>query len=377
MAPVLPEIVFSICKEHMGIIWIGTVSRIRKPEVLPDHYAMTVTSLIEFLISSLAYPVAHDREIHVCMIGNSYVVFASSIVEIVFTESPVASASDESTTVDINMKDSTFFISIYLSDSCLEANFIRNPTVDFEYKAGIIEILLTISLRPPQLRILNFNGNLLALRGPDMAAGSGDGDGNRSRAGDGGHMVGDVHNGVHIEQGVHVLADNSQTLQTHAGIDVLLNQLGVVAVAVVVKLGEDVVPDFHVAVAVAADGAAGLAAAILLATVVVDLGAGAAGTGAVLPEVVLLAEAEDVLGLDADFLVPDLESFLVVLVDGGEQTILGQGIPGKAQGQAQITLTVLPNDGVVVFCHSTYLLLAFSLLYPHSEVVSRKLHHIV
>ena len=47
---------------------------------------------------------------------------------------------------------------------------------------------------------------------------------------------------------------HGQTLQTHAGVDVLLGQLGVVALAVVVELGEDVVPDLHIAVAVAADG---------------------------------------------------------------------------------------------------------------------------
>ena len=54
-------------------------------------------------------------------------------------------------------------------------------------------------------------------------------------AGQLGDLVGDVHDGIHVEQGVDILADNSQTLQAHAGIDVLLNQLGVVTVAVVVE----------------------------------------------------------------------------------------------------------------------------------------------
>ena len=57
--------------------------------------------------------------------------------------------------------------------------------------------------------------------------------------------------------------------------------------------------DSHIAVAVAAHGAAGLAAAVLGAAVVVDLGAGSAGAGAVLTEVVLLSELEDALGGDA------------------------------------------------------------------------------
>ena len=55
-------------------------------------------------------------------------------------------------------------------------------------------------------------------------------------AGELGHLVGDVHYGVHVEQAVHVLAHAGQTLQTHAGVDVLLLKLRVVAVAVVVEL---------------------------------------------------------------------------------------------------------------------------------------------
>ena len=157
-------------------------------------------------------------------------------------------------------------------------------------------------------------------------------------AGDGGDMVGDVHNRVHIEQAVHVLAHHSQTLQAHAGVDVLLHQLGVVAVAVVVKLGEHIVPHFHVTVAVAAYGAVRLAAAVLLPPVVVDLAAGAAGAGAVLPEVICLAEPENPLRRDADFLVPDFKSLVIVFIDGGVQPVflqayhLGQKLPAPGDG---------------------------------------------
>ena len=157
-------------------------------------------------------------------------------------------------------------------------------------------------------------------------------------AGDGGDMVGDVHNSIHIEQAVHILAHHGQTLQAHAGIDVLLHQLGVVAVAVVVKLGEHVVPHFHVPVAVTAYGAVGLAAAVLLAPVIVNLAAGTAGAGAVLPEVVRLAKPENPLRRDADFLVPDFKGFLIVFIDGGVQPVLfqahhlGQKFPAPGNG---------------------------------------------
>ena len=134
-------------------------------------------------------------------------------------------------------------------------------------------------------------------------------------------LVGDVHYRIYIEQGVDILTSHSQTLQTHTRVDVLLCQIAVVAVAVIVELGEHVVPNFHIAVTFATYGTFGLAAAVLFATVIVYLRAGAAGAGAVLPEIVGLAETEDALGGNADFLVPNCKGFLVILIDGGIEAI--------------------------------------------------------
>ena len=156
-------------------------------------------------------------------------------------------------------------------------------------------------------------------------------------------LVGDVHDGIHIKQAVHVLAHAGQTLQTHTGVDVLLLQLGIVVVTVVIELAEHVVPDLDIAVAVAAHGAAGLAAAVFGAAVIVDLGAGAAGAGAVLPEVVLLAEAEDLLGGDADLVVPDVPRLVIVLIDGGVQAVRLQTHPFGAGQELPA-----PRDGLML-----------------------------
>ena len=40
------------------------------------------------------------------------------------------------------------------------------------------------------------------------------------RAGNVGHLIGNIHYRVHIEQGVHILADHRQALQSHTGIDI-------------------------------------------------------------------------------------------------------------------------------------------------------------
>ena len=142
----------------------------------------------------------------------------------------------------------------------------------------------------------------------------------------------DVADGIDLEQRANALYNTSQTLQTHTGIDVLLLELGVVAVAVVVELREYVIPDFHVAVAVTANRAVGLVAAILFAAIVVDLRARAARTRAMLPEVVGLAKAENALSGDADFLVPDFKCLVVINVDGRIETI---GVDANPLGRGQ------------------------------------------
>ena len=77
-----------------------------------------------------------------------------------------------------------------------------------------------------------------------------------------GHLVGDFHYGIHIKDALDVLADHGQALQPHACVDVLLGKLGVVIVAVVVKLRENIVPDLDIAVAIAAHCAVRPAAAV-------------------------------------------------------------------------------------------------------------------
>ena len=138
-------------------------------------------------------------------------------------------------------------------------------------------------------------------------------------------MVGDVHHGIHFEKAVHALANHSQTLQTHTGIDVLLHQLGIVALTVVVKLGKHIVPNFHEPVTITAGTAIWLAAAILFAAVIVDLTAGAAGTCAMLPEVVLLAQASHPLLGHTDLFGPNVPCLIVIHINSGIHSVGIQG----------------------------------------------------
>jgi hypothetical protein len=118
----------------------------------------------------------------------------------------------------------------------------------------------------------------------------------------------------HIEQvdlvvAVHVLQDGGQALQAHAGVHAGRGQRLDRAVFLHVELHEHVVPDLDEAVAVFV-GAAGRAAGNVVAVVVEDFAARAAGAGVGHhPEVVglvlaalVVADADHALGRQADFL---------------------------------------------------------------------------
>ena len=152
------------------------------------------------------------------------------------------------------------------------------------------------------------------------------------------HMVQNGPHGVHLKQVAHTLHYAGQTLQAHAGVNVGTLQTGVVALAVGIELAEHQVPNLHVAVAIAANLAGGLVAAVLGATVKVDFAARAAGTRTMLPEVILLAKAHHVILRNADFLSPDVPGFVVLLVYRNVQQLrrnfqhLGQKFPGPVDG---------------------------------------------
>ena len=137
---------------------------------------------------------------------------------------------------------------------------------------------------------------------------------------------------VHVKEGCDVLHGDRQTLQAHARIDILVLELRVIAVSVVVELGEYDVPDFHESVAFAAHDVLGTIPP-LFAAVIVDLSAGAAGAGAVLPEVVGLAELVDALGRDVHIVEPDIVGLVIAFVYGRIESLgiqadpLGQELP--------------------------------------------------
>jgi len=69
------------------------------------------------------------------------------------------------------------------------------------------------------------------------------------------------------------------------------------------------------------------------AEVVVDLGAGAAGTGVAHgPEVIFLVHAEDAIGGDAGDLAPERAGLIVLAEDGDVEAVLGEAVVGGDQG---------------------------------------------
>ena len=130
--------------------------------------------------------------------------------------------------------------------------------------------------------------------------------------------------GIYIKDRIYILNNNCQTFQTHTCIDVLLFQGCIVSVTIVLKLGKYIVPYFHITVAVAAYCTAWFTAAIFFSTIIVDFRTWTAWTCAVLPEVVFFSETEDSVSRDSDFFVPDIECFIILLINRRIKTVCVQ-----------------------------------------------------
>ncbi len=138
--------------------------------------------------------------------------------------------------------------------------------------------------------------------------------------------------------GVDALQHGGDALQTHAGVDAGLGKVANDLIVLLLVLHEDVVPDLHEAVAVLIRRT-GRAAEDVVAVVVEDFRAGAARAAVAHgPEVVGRGDADDLVVREAGDLLPDVEGFVVGVIDGDQQAagikaeFLGQQVPRALDG---------------------------------------------
>ncbi|MPM78104.1 hypothetical protein SDC9_125115 [bioreactor metagenome] len=105
------------------------------------------------------------------------------------------------------------------------------------------------------------------------------------------NMVQNGAHGIHFKQVAHALQHTGKALKAHTGVDVRVLQQCVGALAVRIELAEHKVPHFHIAVTVAAHFAVRLAATEFRPAVKINFAARAARAGAMLPKIILFAQA--------------------------------------------------------------------------------------
>ena len=159
------HIIGRIGDKHLGIVGIWTVSRVSQPEVLPDHDTMTIARLIQLLITNLTDPVTHHREVHIRMIIHGNVILTTSVVQVRLTKAPVTTTTDETTTIDEEAQDAVVLVEGHLTNTYLEVFRIRYLISHLEGEVRIIQVRLTIALRPPETWILHLQlGELLRIK---------------------------------------------------------------------------------------------------------------------------------------------------------------------------------------------------------------------
>ena len=124
-----------------------------------------------------------------------------------------------------------------------------------------------------------------------------------------------VLNGIDLENIIYTLHNASKSFKAHTCVDILLSKFGIIAVAVIIELAENIVPKLNISVALATGTAIRRAAAVFFAAVKINLRAGTARTRAVLPEVILFAEADNVRRVNAVLLCPNIKSLVIVFIN--------------------------------------------------------------
>ena len=100
-----------------------------------------------------------------------------------------------------------------------------------------------------------------------------------------------ILNSINLKKIINALHHAGKTLKSHTGVNIFLCKFCIVTVSVIIKLAENIVPDFSITVALTAGFAVRTAAAILFAAVKINLTARTAGTLSMLPEIVFLTKS--------------------------------------------------------------------------------------
>ena len=124
-----------------------------------------------------------------------------------------------------------------------------------------------------------------------------------------------ILNCINLKEVVNSLSDTGKSFKSHTCVDIGMGKRCIIVVSVVFKLSKNKVPELDKSVALTAYMTVGTSAAVFLTPVVVNLRTRTAGACAVLPEVILLAEANHMALLNSDLLCPDVVSLVVVKID--------------------------------------------------------------
>ena len=147
--------------------------------------------------------------------------------------------------------------------------------------------------------------------------------GHVGQVGDGADQIGEQIDGVIV---VRALQHRGDALEPHAGIDRGPRQVDALAAGKLLVLHEHKIPDLDEAVAVGFRRA-GRTAGDVIAVVVEDFRAGAAGAGVAHgPEIVGTGDAQNFLLGQPAYFFPKIEGIVVVDIDRRQQLVFGQSI---------------------------------------------------
>ena len=113
------HVVAGIFQEHRVVVGIRSIDGVGEPEILPNHDAVAVASLVKFAVARLSDPISDAIQVHFAMVAHRRVVFATAIAKVVLRKAPVAAEWHESLSVHEDLQARINFGVGHFADTCL------------------------------------------------------------------------------------------------------------------------------------------------------------------------------------------------------------------------------------------------------------------
>ena len=131
-----------------------------QPEVVPYHQTILVAIVVEFIIGDTSCPKTDHIIVQILMKADFLFIIFILAAEKIFAHTPVATLHEHTLSVDIELKNGhTYRVGLILIvvflDTIVDLLLLKHLIAIFHLEGDCVKVGISITVRPPEKRILN------------------------------------------------------------------------------------------------------------------------------------------------------------------------------------------------------------------------------